>query len=106
MQQRIVEVGELGWRKANIPANMNADPTAAHAMPDRLALCHIERVAECAEKLSKSHFVAGFATPLLLLFVRRHSNCNNSQRLTSYAGRQPHSRHSGASTGFEPVTFA
>jgi hypothetical protein len=53
-EQRVVEVGELRHGQAEHLADMHADPAAAHAVTDGLAVGHVQRVAERADDLGQS----------------------------------------------------
>ena len=66
-EQRIEERRLVGLRQADLLSDVDADPAAAHAMPRRLALGHVERVAERAEQLRQADFAGSAA-----LWKRRH----------------------------------
>ena len=53
-EQRVVEVRERLTLHPQLRPDPHADPAAAHAMPLRLALGHVERVAERAQKLRET----------------------------------------------------
>ena len=55
-QQRVVELPDLALAQADLAADVDADPAAAHAMPGRLAFDHVQRVAERAEKFGEPNF--------------------------------------------------
>ena len=52
-QQRVVKLPDLRGIEADLPADMDSDPTAAHAVSGRLAFHHVERMAERAEDLGE-----------------------------------------------------
>jgi hypothetical protein len=41
--------------EADLPANMNPDPAATNAMSSRLALNHVQRMAECTQQLGQAY---------------------------------------------------
>jgi hypothetical protein len=45
-QQSVVKLPQLLIGQAQLPADVHADPAAAHAMPRRLAFGDVERIAE------------------------------------------------------------
>jgi hypothetical protein len=53
-QEHVVKVGEFGVSQADGPADAAADPAAADAVARRLALGHVEGVAEGADELGEA----------------------------------------------------
>ncbi len=52
-QQRVIELPYFGFAQTDLAADMDADPATADAVPGRLALDHIQCVAERAEQFGQ-----------------------------------------------------
>ncbi len=52
-QQGVVELRQIGFRRGRFAADMHSDPAAANAVAGRLALGHVQRMAERAQQLGQ-----------------------------------------------------
>ena len=55
-QQGVVQLPQLRLGQADLPADVHADPAAAHAVALGLALRDVQRMAECADQLREQQF--------------------------------------------------
>ncbi len=99
-EQRVIELPYFGLAQTDLAADMDSDPTTADAVAGRLALDHIQCVAECAEQLGQDDLliVSGIRRGAHRGVIRKSAVSRRRNTLRRQSTSSPH--HMRLNVGF------